>query len=140
MPTITESGLPGAKPANRVVVGILAVFALSVAVSLGALIALLIARAGLSSDPKIGVVLSFIASFVVFFGVIGVVAMSALLRPRAELMPIRGWRLLSASLAIFGVASALAYHWVALLPWFAMALICLLKDPKAQAWLERLGI
>lgn len=140
MPTITESGLPGAKSANRVVVAILALFALSVAVALGALIALLIARGGLNSDPKVGVILSLIASFVVFFGAIGVLAVSVLLKPRTELMPISGWRLLSGSLATLGVASAIAYHWVAVFPWFAMALICLLKDPKAQAWLRRLGI
>jgi hypothetical protein len=140
MPTITESGLPGAKPANRVVVAILALFALSVAVALGALIALMIARSGLSSDPMVGAILSLIASFVVFFGAIGVLAVSVLLKPRAELMPVNGWRLLSASLAALGVASATAYHWVAVLPWFAMALICLLKDPKAQVWLRRLGI
>jgi hypothetical protein len=120
-----------------VVVGIVAVFALSVAISLGALIALLIARVGLSSDPMFGLVLSLIASFVVFFGAIGVLAISVLVRPRAELMSLRGWRLLSASLAIFGVAAALAFHWVALVPWVAMALICLFKDPKAQAWLRR---
>jgi hypothetical protein len=140
MPTITESGLPGAKPANRVAVAIIALFALLIAVSLGTLIGLLIARAGLSSDPKFGVILSLIASFIVFFGTIGVLAVSVLLKPRAELMPISGWRLLSGSLAFLGMASAIAYHWVALLPWLAMALICLLKDPGAQAWIRRLGI
>lgn len=140
MPTITESGPPGAKPAHRVIVALLALFALSVAVALGALIALLIERGGWSSDPKVGVILSFIASFVVFFGAIGVLAVSVLLKPRTELMPISGWRLLSGSLATLGVFSAVAYHWVAVLPWFAMATICLLKDPKAQAWLRRLGI
>jgi len=140
MPTITESGLPGAKPAKRVVVAIFALFAISIAIALSALIALMIARGGLNSDPKVGVILSLIASFVVFFGVIGVLAVSVLLKPRTELMPVSGWRLLSASLATLGAASAIAYHWIAVLPWFAMALICLLKDPKAQTWLRRLGI
>src|SRR5262249_2068731 len=51
-------------------------------------------------------------------------------RPRAELMRKAGWRTLSGTLAVLGVASALAFHWVAALSWLAMALFCLLKEFK----------
>ncbi|SRR6266436_3867603 len=140
MPTITEGGAPGAKTAHRVVVGIFAVIAGAITVALASLATLLIARAGFSTEPKFGVVWSLIASFTVFFAVIAVQATTFVLTPRGELMPLAGWRILASALALLGVACAFVFHWVAMVSWLTMALFCLLKEPKAQAWTRKLGI
>lgn len=140
MPTITESGDPGAKTAHRAVVGIFAVVASAIAVALAALVTLLVARAGFSTEPKFGVVLSLTGSFAVFFAVIAVQATTFVLKPRGELMPLASWRILAGTLALVGVACAFVFHWIAIMSWLAMALFCLLKEPKAQAWIRKLGI
>jgi len=140
MPTITESGAPGAKTANRVVVGVFAVVASVVAVALACLVTLLIARAGFSTEPKFGAVLALTGSFAVSFAVIAVQATTFLLTPRSELMPLASWRILAGTLVLTGVACAVLFHWVAMLSWLAMALFCLLKDPRVQAWIRKLGI
>lgn len=140
MPTITESGAPGGKPAHRVVVGIFAVLSGVIVIALASLVVLLVQRAGWSTDPKFGVVLSLISSFIVFFTVIAVQTTSFVLKPRSELMPLAGWRILAGVLVLIGVVAALLFHWIAMLTWLAMALFCLLKEPRVQAWIRNLGI
>jgi hypothetical protein len=87
-----------------------------------------------------GLVLSLASSFTLFFAVIAVQATSFVLKPRLELMPVGRWRVLSASLALIGVAGALVFHWVALLFPLTMALFCLLKEPKVEAWIRSVGV
>jgi hypothetical protein len=72
--------------------------------------------------------------------VIAVQATSFVLAPRRELMPLASWRVLAGALALAGVACALVFHWVAMLLWLCMALVCLLKEPRAQAGIRRMGL
>jgi hypothetical protein len=126
--------------APRAVVGTFAVVAGAIAIAFAFLLVLLVARAGFRSEPIYGLVLSLASSFTVFFAVIAVQATSFVLKPRLELMPVRRWRVLAASLALIGVACAVVFHWVALLFPLAMALFCLLKEPKVEAWIRSRGV
>jgi hypothetical protein len=126
--------------AHRVVVGTFAVIAAAIAIALASVLILLVARTGFRSEPMYGLVLSLACSFTVFFAVIAVQATSFVRKPRAELMPVGRWRVLSASLALIGVAGAVVFHWVAILFPLTIALFCLLKEPRVEAWIRTLGV
>jgi hypothetical protein len=125
--------------APRAVVGTFAVVAGAIAIAFAFLLVLLVARAGFRSEPIYGLVLSLASSFTVFFAVIAVQATSFVLKPRLELMPVRRWRVLAASLALIGAACAVIFHWIALLFPLTMALFCLLKEPRVEAWIRSRG-
>jgi hypothetical protein len=140
MPTITEGGAPGDKAANRGLVGTFAIVTGAIAIALASLLVLLISRAGIRFEPMFGVVLSLASSFTVFFGVIAIQGTTFVLKPRGELMPLTSWRVLAATLALIGLVCAVVFHWIAIAFPLTMALFCLLKEPRVQGWIRKLGI
>jgi hypothetical protein len=142
MLTMSEKNASGTKSAPRLVVAILTAVTTILCLGLIFLFALLAAKTpGSSADRSIvGVILSLIGSFAVFFAVISIQGTTFLFKARLELLSLAGWRLLAATLILLGLACALSFHWIALVLPTTVALICLLRDPKVQAWLRFLGI
>jgi hypothetical protein len=142
MPTITDREVQLSKPTHRVVLGVLALFSGVVTLALVALFILLAEKAtGPAADRSIaGLILSLVGSFAVFFAVISVQGTTSAVKPRRELMSLVAWRLLYTTLVLIGIGCAIAFHWFAIVLPLAMALICLLREPKVQEWLRALGI
>ena len=141
MLTHSKSNDPETRPAPRLVVGILTVVTSTIGLGLILLFVLLAAKTSVSSADRsiAGLILSLIGSFAVFFAAISIQGTTFLFKPRSELMPLAGWRLLAATLVLVGVVCAASFHWFALVLPATMALICLLREPRVQTWLRLLG-
>ena len=139
---MTEDTASSNKTAHRAIVGGVVFAAGVIAIGLISLFVLLAAKiSGSNTDHSVaGVILSLIGTFAVFFSVISIQGATFALKPRAELMSLVGWRILVATLILIGLACAVLFHWVALMLPVAMALICLLREPRVQEWLRALGI
>ena len=76
---------------------------------------------------------AFCGAFALFFLVVGIQAVTATLKPRDELMSPRTWRGLAATLALGGLVAALAAPWYETIPWFVLALLCLVRVPAPRS-------